>query len=459
MDFVNKIGEKAKKLTDDAKKNKKAVGGGGSQATSTSGGRVGTASNKSSTTQANNNVGFKNPFANLGGANKPGGRNYRGGGQSLGGSNPGKVLRLELPMAGPLGVQVENSKNQNKSAIVSRVLPGTQAQQAGLQRGDIICRAGTGGIDEIGYAEFLRMAASDVRPLIFDVRRINSVPGGSGGGAAAASSKTADAFAKRQAVIAAAEARDKAHKKRTKPVRKGGNDLSAAERRRIVEQREALAKKNAEEGIGTNSLSDEARMAIEAAKVGEAKHAAELGYNPYETNKVSAGQARTATIAVSHGALDSGQPGGGGEASAVGPGTTAPPSDPTSTTGVESSVLIDPLFDEALKVVTMHASDSQATIQSLTIMKKLIANATTKGQSGPDETSAKFRRVRLSNPKIRAAVADVHGALDLMMSVGFVLSENEDDGETYLVFPPGDTGPPWLPSALARMESHTKRGV
>mmetsp|Transcript_33123 Transcript_33123/g.51271 ORF Transcript_33123/g.51271 Transcript_33123/m.51271 type:complete len:86 (-) Transcript_33123:295-552(-) len=79
-------------------------------------------------------------------------------------------------------------------------------------------------------------------------------------------------------------------------------------------------------------------------------------------------------------------------------------------------------------------------------MRTIITNATTR-------EGEKFRKVRLSNAKIAAAIVDVGGALDLMMSVGFVPSEGEEDKETYLVLPPEEKGPAWLPEALACMES------
>ena len=302
MDFFNK-------LTGDGDKKP-----GKGRANATSGGRVGSGGGNN-----NNNKGpqFKNPFANvnLGGLQLPGGgggssKNFRGGGQSLGGSKPGRIIRIELPIAGPLGVKVEKRQGA-KTAIVSQVLPDTQAAAAELQRGDVICVADTQGEVEMLYDDFLKMAASDVRPLVFDIRRIDGV----GAVAAAGGSSTADAYAKRQAVIAAAEARDKAHKKKTKPIAKGtGKDITSADRKKIEEQREEQARKNAEEGIGTTTTSAESKRAVEAAKAGEAQHAAALGYNPYETNKVSAGQARTATVAVTHGALGDASGSGGGKA-------------------------------------------------------------------------------------------------------------------------------------------------
>jgi hypothetical protein len=58
--------------------------------------------------------------------------------------------------------------------------------------------------------------------------------------------------------------------------------------------------------------------------------------------------------------------------------------------------------------------------------------------------------VRLSNAKIKAAITEVHGALDVMLSVGFQLSEQ--DGESFLVYPPAEPGPDWLPDALDQMK-------
>jgi hypothetical protein len=90
-------------------------------------------------------------------------------------------------------------------------------------------------------------------------------------------------------------------------------------------------------------------------------------------------------------------------------------------------------------------------------MRKLIINATTKGQADGEE-SAKFRRVRLTNPKIKEVITDVQGALELMMAVGFVLSENEEDGETYLVYPMDVGVPDWLSGGLDRIEKYERGG-
>ena len=49
----------------------------------------------------------KNPFAKVGKTlSGPGHRKFQGTGQSLGGSQPGKVIQVMLPDPGPLGMEV-----------------------------------------------------------------------------------------------------------------------------------------------------------------------------------------------------------------------------------------------------------------------------------------------------------------------------------------------------------------
>jgi PUB domain len=78
---------------------------------------------------------------------------------------------------------------------------------------------------------------------------------------------------------------------------------------------------------------------------------------------------------------------------------------------------------------TMVTSNAESTIvDSLKILKTLIANATTKGQlAGQDN----FRTVRLENAKIKAAVADIVGAMDVLLECGFQLTQEEDDGAAF----------------------------
>jgi len=208
--------------------------------------------------------------------------------------------------------------------------------------------------------------------------------------------------------------------------------------------------------LDTAPMSEEARRAVEAAKSGEGRLAAQLGYNPYETNKATAGQARTATVAMTHGSV-----GGGGGTPAAAPPTSsnqliptvAPPREPTTPANNDSgpTIPVSPQFHEAFEVLV--TSNQQETVKnSLGIMRKLMVNATTKGQNVGDPNAAKFRKVRLTNAKIQAAITNVHGALDIMMSIGFQLAE--EGGESYLVYPAPFAGPKWLSTALKQMEKY-----
>ncbi|KAG7372586.1 PUB domain containing protein [Nitzschia inconspicua] len=395
-----------------------------------------------------------NAFARVANATTGGGpKSFQGQGKSLGGSKPGEFITVTLSQPGPLGVRVERKSNTNASAIVNEVIPGSQAEAAGLQRGDILCFAGTNGQDEIMYDMFLQLAQSGQRPLHLEARRMTATTMASANSkpaAAAASSgfQSADAELRRQAMIAAAEAREKAHRSKTKTIKHVTKST-------LEKQKQLENNNNKDASVHSQKhepLSDAARIAAQAAKQDEAALAAQLGYNPYQTAKATAGQARNATTTVQHGTINAGAAGNHlptSSSSSSSAGTAAlpivaPPSEPT--TAAEDDVIPNDV-EEALATV-LSSNNSSA----ISILTKLIVNATTKGQDAADEdAAAKFRKVRLSNPKIKAAVVDVTGALDLMMSVGFQLLD-DDGGESCLVFPPHYQEPTWLATVLKRME-------
>lgn len=343
--------------------------------------------------------------------------------------------------------QVEKRKDSQSTAIISGIVPNGQGDRAGLQRGDIVCHAGSNGEKEYRYDQFLALAKSGRRPLRFDVRRIESSIL-SGGSQSTGRKVSADAEARKKAVIAAAEAREAKHKATLKPIPKTERRMDG-----LRPQQQIYDHTRVED-------SEETRRAVAAAKRAERDDAKNLGYNPYEAQNMTSGQARTATVAMTTGTINaenapskmatSGDGGG-----MVPPGKVDKPKDPTSKT---NNAPPSPEFEHAFSTLVTSNADHAAVLKSIGIMRKLINNAITKGQQGNDETSAKFRRVRLSNPKIKEAIADVNGGLELMMSVGFVLSENDEDGETYLVFPPGKKGSSWLSNALSMMESYENGG-
>jgi flagellar basal body rod protein FlgC len=281
------------------------------------------------------------------------------------------------------------------------------------------------------YDVFIDLAKSPQRPLTFDIRRIETKTAPT-----TTSQSSADAYTRKQAMIAAAEAREKAAKARGKPVRKVANTKTAPP-----------VDLNAD--IPDAPQSDAARLAVEAAKRGESHLAAQLGYNPYETNKATAGQARNATVTSQHGAV------GSGAAAPTPLPSVTPPREATTAAKDDDSAMdnVPPVgdgFQLAFEEV-ITTNDHDNVVSSFGILRILIANATTKGQQEGEEAT-KFRRVRLSNAKIQAAITNMHGAVELMMSVGFELAEEE--GESYLVYPPGDKGPAWLPRALQQMQQY-----
>eukprot|EP00522_Entomoneis_paludosa_P012955 CAMPEP_0172445542 /NCGR_PEP_ID=MMETSP1065-20121228/5355_1 /TAXON_ID=265537 /ORGANISM="Amphiprora paludosa, Strain CCMP125" /LENGTH=402 /DNA_ID=CAMNT_0013196415 /DNA_START=13 /DNA_END=1221 /DNA_ORIENTATION=+ len=372
------------------------------------------------------------------------GQKFQGEGKSLGGGKPGKVIEIELPEPGSLGIKVE--KRPNGTAIVASVLEGSQAEKAGMIRGDIVCFQGSGGQEEVPYALFLELAKAQQRPVCFEVRRVQTKTTASGEG-----NRSAEAYARQQAVIAAAEKRERAAKainKKTRPAEKKLPDLLSTEEKRKLEE-ERLARMDA----AVENQSEASKEAAQAAKMNEARTAAQLGYNPYETNKVTAGQARNATTAVAHGAIQN-ESGATGDMPPL--PMVRPPTDPTTVVATPTSKNQTPVshdFQVAYETA-VTANDHDKVVNSFSILRKLIQNAATKGQ-GADETQAqKFRKVRLGNAKIKAAIVDVEGNFDIMMAVGFQLAEEE--GESFLVFPQGFKGEEWLPTALALMEKYEK---
>jgi len=386
--------------------------------------------------------GPQNPFARLG--KKQGG--FQGSGQSLGGSKPGDIIQIELPSPGPLGIRVEKKTNSSASTIVNEVVAGSQAEAAGLERGDVLCFANTNGQDEIPYDMFLKLAKAELRPIYLEARRFHgpktslssSSSADAGGRSGSTGSRSADAEARRRAMVAAAEARDKAHKAKSKPLK------------HVTKTTLKLQQQNQEQNGPSGSeasdvpLSEASRIAAARAKDDEAQLTAQLGYNPFEAAKSTAGQARNATTTVQHGNISS--------SSAAGDHlpTVAPPQDPTSAAVDDDEVVLPSEFEEALTILASTPGQAAAK-NSLTIMGKLIVNATTKGQQ-PGEDGAKFRKVRLANAKIKAAIVDVSGAIDVMLAVGFSLEETEE-GESCLLFPSDYAGPEWLPAALKKLEA------
>ena len=193
-------------------------------------------------------------------------------------------------------------------------------------------------------------------------------------------------------------------------------------------------------------------------------------------------QGSSAVTSLNHGNMDAG-PGGSGSGSGSGSKGSATSKSTNANANSQkkpSSSLqmkaIDPTFDEAFATLITTNENNEAIIKSLRIMRKLIINATTGEEGQPQaQQSQEKKRVRISNPNkhIEAAIHHTEGALDLMMSVGFVIMELEEDSETYLMYQYqsdvglgdglgggdglGDEFPKWLKKALKQMEEYENK--
>ena len=359
-------------------------------------------------------------------------------------------------------------------------------------RGDIICIPRTEGKEEMLFDQFMALAQSDRRPLTFDIRRIHGMEHAKPINSSnlpktntttknffskkkTENPSSANAQVRRQAVITAAEARDRAHKAKTKSISKVSTSttvdptkfLSTSERNQMkLKEKERL-----EEMQKQGPQSEESRAAVMEAKRGEAQTAQKLGFNLYETKRVTGGRAKNASVDIKHGSINASNSDQNNRSSGSGakktgrsntnshnipldtnaiPTIQEPAPIPSATDDNVNSDSIDESFDEVYSIF-LSSSDKNLS-KSISTMHKLIVNATTKGQTGEEHDGSKFRRVRLSNEKIKEYIVDVHGALDLMMLFGFHLQEI--DNETLLVYPFGYKGPSWMAKALHRMKEY-----
>ena len=99
--------------------------------------------------------------------------------------------------------------------------------------------------------------------------------------------------ARKQAMIAAAMARERAHKQK----------MTLSKRKKTSIVKHQRPDEPSSQQASHVPLSEQAKKAAELAKADEGTHAAQLGYNPYETCQMTSGQARSATVAKKHGTI------------------------------------------------------------------------------------------------------------------------------------------------------------
>lgn len=257
---------------------------------------------------------------------------------------------------------------------------------------------------------------------------------------------------KRALTVAAAEARWK--KSKINRILSERKELVLEQRNKIAKHREMYAKINIESRGHQAQLSDVSKKAIEAVKLYEKTYTETLGYNPYQSvcANIQQGVLVAAKSVSTHHDLPN----------ATTNCTTHTHTTSSSGTRKKEGIIqakvqpstISPEFESAVSILVGMNNHDMKLANSVRILHKLIRNAVRDGN-----TDEKKRMIRISNANnlVQEAVNNMHGALDLMMSVGFILTENEEDSETYLVYPPGDNGPIWLHTALNCLEEYHKQ--
>ena len=378
-----------------------------------------------------------------------------GTGQTLGGSSENSSNR-ELPKncvcvpnvrivvqakssKRTLGLKVEKVGSTGGTKVV-QVLPNSAAESAGVLRGDLICFSGSGGVAEIVFEHFQLLEQQFVQK-IEEQENSSSAP-----------AAVLEFDLVRSAVIAAAAAREKIHKDRSKPIAvtaKNSSKLSSS------------ANSTIEYALPPPSSSEESKAAARAAKQREKQTTSSLGYNPYEVVKSGSSLATSTTQNMS--AKESVTSGNKSNQQASQTKVTEA-SLANDQDQIQDQEIIDEECKNALSILVQmrlrctSEDELKQVNQSLSTMQKIITNAITKGQS-EGSAGEKFRRVRLANGRIQKDILNIEGALDIMLVAGFHIVEEEETSESLLVFALGDTGPSWLSVLLKRMKEMSNEQV
>jgi len=153
---------------------------------------------------------------------------------------------------------------------------------------NILANAGAGINDALGKIDLFNKSKQPV-----NTRGGGQSLGGGNRDDGTSGRSTLDAQARKQAVIAAAEAREAKHKATQKPIPKSEKRIDDKElkNQQIYDHDPVID-------------SEETRRAVAAVKQAEMEDAKKLGYNPYEAKAMTSGQARTATVAMVKGEIN-----------------------------------------------------------------------------------------------------------------------------------------------------------
>lgn len=404
---------------------------------------------------------FKGLTDALTGGKKKGG--FKSEGHTLGGgtstaSVAGDKVRFNVLFRdASLGMTLSKSEN-GSATIVSAVAQGSAAAQAGIKPGSKVIGMDGQGIGS--FDDFMAVVQTMGRPLQLSFEGPQPSPTGASASGSSTMGKGAavsrsEQDARREARIAAAEARGSQWDKKLSSTR-----TSKAQQEKSRREGGAGLRKGAEGPA--QPLSAASAAAFESAKQAEAAAAAQGARSAFQPIFGSAAQGRSAVEAVASGEappimqgssgsgtssvgggaagyhfVDHDSPSGrnrSGNGSSSGSndsnrGSTSQAHGSTSGAVVDySSMELDEGLAEALALLS-SLEDRAVAADAVATCAKVLGNLV---KNFADE---KFHRVRVANKTFHKKVATVPGGLEIMTAAGFLLVQDDASGETVLTYP------------------------
>ena len=334
-----------------------------------------------------------------------------------------------------LGVHIEPVPNDGRPRVCG-MEPASPGARLGLMVGDIF--AGIEGNPVASYADFVQALQTFPRPVRISFYRF--VQGSAASAvASAASLSTDEKERRREAMVAAALAREKTWDKKVQTA-KGKRDPKTDVSGRTIYDHTALAE------IGASNPETQRMVAL--AKQNEQRTVAQLGYDPFKPALSSSSNTAGVGVLAGHGqqlpppmpsqSLSSAPPSLPAPGS---PGSRAPlPAPPVSPPRPAPAPVAEtgagdleageahPALVEAVNAAMQQlldrtgAEDGERVQTALTTVEKMLAMLHGALATGADPS--KFRSVRMGNAAFQSKVASVVGGTELMLAAGFVLVED-----------------------------------
>ena len=352
-----------------------------------------------------------------------------------------------------LGVHIEPVPNDGRPRVVG-LEPSSTGARLGLIVGDIL--AGIEGNPVASCPDFIQAMQTFPRPVRISFYRFVQGSAGSAG-SAAPSLSTDEKDRRREAMVAAALAREKSWDKKVQTA-KGKRDPNTDVSGRQIYDHSALAE------IGASN--PETQRLVALAKQNEQRTVQQLGYDPFKpalsSSSTTSGVGALASLPPPpSSALPAlGSPSSRAAAPLPTPTPTptptplpAPPAPPppaasaTSTDDLEAGEGHPAIVDEVNAAMQQlldraGAEDGDRVQIALTTVEKMLTALRSALVGGGDAT--KFRNVRMGNAAFQTKVASVVGGTELMLAAGFALVEDAS--------PAGDVPEPFLRHSLEPLD-------